>query len=206
MVNLVRLYNQNPKKWKINIVTVGTQAAVLASLDIAMLIEFHPLKSEEWGEYHNVPRALKFFCFCFITSAFCSNMAVVSQTTLLCLLGSTLALRGPDGSMITATDGLYAERRSVFVTFGLGLASTMVSVAILVWLKLPPDTAVVCMSIALIMGMKMYINYLRVSYKFSFDENQTVDFTDIFEGPAAISVVPNMHLKEKKSTIGKDQE
>lgn len=177
--------------------TVGTQAAVLASLDVTMFIEFQPPKDSEWGEAYIIPRTLKFFYYIAITSAFCANILVVSQTTMLSLFGSSLALRGPDGSMIVATDGLYEERRSVFLAFGIGLASTVGSVVLVVWLMLSPEAAMVCMSITIFTGFQIYTQYLRVLNIFTFDESETVDFSDIFDGPAAIMAVPT-HLRKNR--------
>ena len=106
--------------------TLGTQAAVLAGresspyllglqttgltrfklasqgLDVTMFIEFQPPPNEEWGAaFVMVPRTLKFLYYVSITSAFCANILVVAQTTILSVFGASLALRGPDGSMVT---------------------------------------------------------------------------------------------------------
>ena len=109
-----------------NLMTVGTQAAVLAGLDITMFIEFHPAKDSEWMTMENddensnykwiliIPRVLKFLYYVTIVSAFCANILVVGQTTILSVMGASLALRGPDGSMMTATNGIYEERSIVF--------------------------------------------------------------------------------------------
>ena len=94
--------------------TVGTQAAVLAGLDITMLVEFQPPHDSEWGDHHHVSRAIKFVYYTTIVAAFCANILVVAQSTALSVLGSSIALRGPDGSMISATDSMYQERKPVF--------------------------------------------------------------------------------------------
>ena len=65
-----------------NFMTVGTQAAVLAGLDVTMFIEFQPPPHEEWP-FIVIPRILKFVYYVCITSAFCANILVVSQTTIL---------------------------------------------------------------------------------------------------------------------------
>ena len=137
-----------------------------------------------------IPRLIKLGYFITIVGAFCANMIVVSHTTALSVLGAGLALRGPDGSMVTATDGLYEERRSVFYVFGVGLALTVGSVLFCVWLLLHWEAAFVCMSATLYTSYTIYRNYRRVVRKFAYNENDTVDFTDIFEGPASIRVVP----------------
>lgn len=170
--------------------TVGTQVAVLASLDVTKFIEFQPPNDSEWGDAYLIPRTLKFFYYIAITSAFCANILVVSQTTMLSLYGSSLALRGPDGSMIVATDGLYEEQRTVFYAFRVGLACTVGSVVLVVWLMLSPKATLVCMSITIFTGFQIYSQYLRVIKNFNFDEAETVDFTDIFDGPAAIMAIP----------------
>lgn len=170
-----------------NLMTVGTQAAVLAGLDITMFIEFNPPDDDRWpSEYTGVARFLKLIYYGIIVAAFCANMLVVSHTTVLSVLGAGLALRGPDGSMVTAVDGIYEERQSVFQVFGVGLALTVGSVLISVWLLLRWESALVCWIVTLITCRKMYLNYLRVVRRFDFDESETVDFRDLMGGPASV--------------------
>lgn len=137
-----------------------------------------------------IPRTLKFVYYVLITSAFCANILVVAQTTILSVLGSSLALRGQDGSMMTATDGLYAERDRVFHSFGYGLFFTIGSVVMCVWLHLHWEASLICCGISVWTIAKMRETYYRIVKKFDFDENLTVDFKDIFDGPAAIHAVP----------------
>jgi hypothetical protein len=129
---------------------------------------------------------LKFTYYIVIITGFCCNMMVVAHTTALSVLGAGLALRGPDGSMVTATDGLYEERKQVFKVFGYGLSCTVSSVVICVWLVLQWEAALVCMCVSSYTCYKIYSSYKRVVTLFEYDESETVDFTDIFDGPAAI--------------------
>ena len=187
-----------------NLMTVGTQAAVLAGLDITMFIEFSPPDDDRWpSEYVGVARVIRCLYYGIIVGAFCANMLVVSHTTVLSLLGAGLALRGPDGSMMTATDGLYEERRSVFQVFGYGLALTVGSVLLSVWLLLRWETALVCWCVTLWTCRKMYSNYVRVMRKFDYDESETVDFSDIMDGPAAIRAVPWVNKSIRNSKLDK---
>mmetsp|Transcript_21941 Transcript_21941/g.44519 ORF Transcript_21941/g.44519 Transcript_21941/m.44519 type:complete len:248 (-) Transcript_21941:540-1283(-) len=174
-------------------VTVGTQAAVLAGLDVTMFIEFQPPPNNEWA-FIFIPRTLKFIYYVCITSAFCANILVVAQTTILSVLGASVALRGPDGSMMTATDGLYQERAMVFQTFGYGLGLTISSVVMCVWLHLHWEASLVCCGIAVYTINRMRGTYYRIVKKFDFDESLTVDFQDIFDGPAAITAIPMRHM------------
>ena len=124
-------------------------------------------------------------------------MMVVSHTTALSVLGAGLALRGPDGSMMTATDGLYEERTVVFRAFSVGLASTVGSVVLCVWLILRWEGAIVCMSITAYTCYRIWTNYHRVYNRFAYDESETVDFRDIMEGPAAIQAVPTFYYNNR---------
>jgi hypothetical protein len=182
-----------------NLMTVGTQASVLAGLDITMFIEFQPAPDSDWGPYENVSRMLKFVYYTIIVAAFCCNMMVVSQTTVLSVLGAGLALRGPDGSMMVATDALYDERVRVFSTFGRGLALTVSSVLVSVWLVLRLEAAIACWCIAACACYSIYTNFVRVQNRLHFDENETVDFRDIMEGPAAITyATPTKYAKNSR--------
>lgn len=166
-----------------NLMTVGTQAAVLAGLDITMMIEFNPPDDSVWESSPRmvaVGRALKLLYYSLIVGAFCANMTVVAHTTSLSVLGGSLALRGPDGSMMTATDVLYTERPSVFYAFGVGLACTILSVMVCLFIFLPWEAALVCWLVTAICARRMYQNHQRVSQALCFDESQTVDFRDIF--------------------------
>jgi len=185
-----------------NMNTVGTISAVLAGLDITMFIEFNPADNAAWGNDNMimVARLLKFFYYIIIVAAFCANMIVVSQTTTLSVLGAGMALRGPDGSMMTATDGLYEERNSVFLTFGAGLACTVGSVLICVWLILHWEAALCCMILVLFTCRTIWLNYQRVQRRFAFDESETVDFRDIMEGPANIQTVYKYNNKKSQSS------
>lgn len=172
-----------------NLMTVGTQGAVLAGLDITLFAEFTPSADSEWQGHlivYYVPRILKFFYYVMIISAFCCNILVVAQTCILSVMSASIALRGPDGSMMVATDGLYEERASVFKAFAYGIATTMCAVLLSVWLMLSPEAAFVCMVITMFTVHKMYQNFVRVRNRFQFSEEDTVDFNDFFSGPASI--------------------
>ena len=168
-----------------NLMTVGTQAAVLAGLDITMLIEFQPTPLADWHQDHQlVARCLHVVYYTLITSAFGCNLRVVAQTTALSVLGAGLALRGPDGSMGTATDCLYAERRRVFSTFAAGLGLTLSALMVAVWLVLQWEAAAVCWLVAAYTFRAIVHNYHRIQYKLDFDERETVDFGDLMNsGP-----------------------
>ncbi len=103
---------------------------------------------------------------------------------------------------MTATDGLYHERVAVFRAFGRGLVFTMGSVVMAVWLHLHWEASVICCSISVFTILKMREAYYRIVKKFDFDESMTVDFRDIFDGPAAIKAVPTSIWRLGMTTAG----
>merc|ERR1712032_1662603 len=90
---------------KTNFDAVGTQAAVLAGFAVGMLVEvqvpdhIHPALSG-----------------CFYVAAvitLISNLRCVAMTTCINVMGTGLALRGPEGSMARAAEGMYKQQCSV---------------------------------------------------------------------------------------------
>lgn len=56
------------------------------------------------------------------------------NTTLLSMMGPGLALRGPDGSMHPAVDGMVIEYNTAYICFVLGLVAFHASAALFSWL------------------------------------------------------------------------
>jgi hypothetical protein len=95
---------------------------------------------------------------------------------------------------MTATDGLYHERATVFRNFGCGLVLTIGSVVLCVWLHLHWEASLVCCLISIYTIQNMRSTYCRIVNKFDFDEALTVDLSDFFNGPGAIQAVPVRRL------------
>mmetsp|Transcript_5391 Transcript_5391/g.10268 ORF Transcript_5391/g.10268 Transcript_5391/m.10268 type:complete len:245 (-) Transcript_5391:30-764(-) len=176
-----------------NLMTVGTQAAVLTAVCITMFIEFQPPTwSSDFDLPHLLPRFIKFCYYTSIVYALCCNLAVVSHTTVLAVLGTSLALRGPDGSMIVATEGLYAERKRIFTQFGKGLLAAIASAFFACFLILHWETAVLASGICVYTAKSIIDFFNRVRKNFDFDENtEAIDLSDIFAGPANIVAHPS---------------
>mmetsp|Transcript_29183 Transcript_29183/g.89395 ORF Transcript_29183/g.89395 Transcript_29183/m.89395 type:complete len:155 (-) Transcript_29183:322-786(-) len=64
----------------------------------------------------------------------CFELIAVLNTTLLSMMGPGLALRGPDGSMHPAVDGMMKEYRTAYFCFVLGLLFFHFSAALFAWL------------------------------------------------------------------------
>jgi hypothetical protein len=100
-----------------NFSAMATQAAVLAGFTTTCLIEI------------TVPPGTSVFAeHCLYVTAvmsICANISCVSLSTITTIWGSGMALRGKDGSMDEAVDGISSERSLIFKAFALGLAGML---------------------------------------------------------------------------------
>ena len=103
-----------------NFSSMATQAAVLAGFTTTCLIELDIPEDTD-------TRAVYFLHTSAIISI-CANIACVSLATITSIWGSGKALRGLDGSMDEAVDGMSKERVLIFRTFALGLFGNLCSV------------------------------------------------------------------------------
>lgn len=53
-------------------------------------------------------------------------------------MGTSLAMRGPDGSMMRAVNGMYQLREQVFALFGVGMMSLLLMAVLGSWILLEP--------------------------------------------------------------------
>ena len=109
-----------------NFNAVGTQAAVLAGFTVTAFIEFDCPPDTN--------RATKFAYYVSSIVSLAANILCVANTTFLSVWGTGLAMRGPDGSMARAVDGMYQLRRNVFALFGLGMMALLVTAIFGSWI------------------------------------------------------------------------
>ena len=109
-----------------NCLAVLTQAALLAGFAYSGLTQVAiPLDAEY---------VLKLLYLLVTTTAMCLELIAVMNCTLLSMMGPGLALRGPDGSMHPAVDGMMEEYQSAYLCFVLGLIAFHFSAALFGWL------------------------------------------------------------------------
>tara|TARA_B110001452_G_scaffold70454_1_gene56911 strand:+ start:400 stop:915 length:516 start_codon:yes stop_codon:yes gene_type:complete len=90
------------------------------------------------------------------TTAMGFELIAVMNTTLLSMVGPGLALRGPDGSMHPAVDGMMIEYRLAFYSFFAGLVSFHLSAALFGWLMFWPDHWMVALWLSLTIVASLY--------------------------------------------------
>mmetsp|Transcript_49454 Transcript_49454/g.140100 ORF Transcript_49454/g.140100 Transcript_49454/m.140100 type:complete len:167 (-) Transcript_49454:142-642(-) len=124
--NAIKLKEKEFQLHHDNFSNVGTQSAVLAGFAITALIEFQPPAGSN--------RTLKFLYYISVIVSLSMNLICVSNTTALSVFGTGLALRGPDGAMVRAVEGMYEERKQIFMSFALGLFMILNAALVGSWL------------------------------------------------------------------------
>eukprot|EP00908_Phaeocystis_cordata_P019999 Transcript_31632.p1 GENE.Transcript_31632~~Transcript_31632.p1 ORF type:complete len:331 (+),score=32.74 Transcript_31632:102-1094(+) len=118
-----------------NFNAVGTQSAVLAGFAMTSFAEI--------DLPHNAFYAQKACLHLFVTISICANLMCTASTTFVSVWGSGKALRGKDGSMNQAVDGMNDERAFIFTCFGVGLITTLLALMSAAWILMTLEVAFV---------------------------------------------------------------
>lgn len=134
----------------------------------------------------------------FVTISICANLMCTASTTFVSVWGSGKALRGKDGSMDAAVDGMHAERTFIFTCFGVGLITTLLALMSAAWILMTFEVAVVAT-----MGISWCIFIItrqakRINTKFGLSAEDVISFADIMSS----SAVPNEQSNDDAETAG----
>lgn len=148
-----------------NFTGIGTQSALLAGF------AFDALTGVDTTESHWIPAMLfSFFC----TAAMCFNLICVCNCTFCSMCGPGLALRGPDGSMHEAVEGMQAERAETFRFFAFGIISIHFALCAAAWATSTWYCATVTTVLLVFFLWKMYTYTCRIWDRFSLAEGTLV--------------------------------
>mmetsp|Transcript_10382 Transcript_10382/g.26984 ORF Transcript_10382/g.26984 Transcript_10382/m.26984 type:complete len:217 (-) Transcript_10382:239-889(-) len=126
-VNLLRIRERELTFYTNNCLSISTQAALLAGFAWFGLTEV-PWEADA-NEYVQA-------VYLVVTTLIMGlQMLTVVNATLVAILGPGLALRGPDGSMHTAVDGMMTHYRFTFASFSLGLVCFQFSALLYHWMQ-----------------------------------------------------------------------
>jgi len=158
-----------------NFNAVGTQSAVLAGFAMTSFAEI--------DLPHNAFYAQKACLHLFVTVSICANLLCTASTTFVSVWGSGKALRGKDGSMDKAVEGMLAERAFIFACFGVGLITTLLALMSAAWILMTLEVAIVAT-----MGIAWCIYVIgrqarRIYTKFRLSKGDVVTFDDIMQSP-----------------------
>jgi len=153
------------------------QAALLSGFAYNGIIQVDiPTDQSDW---------LKTLYLCVTTAAMGFELIAVLNSTLCSMLGPGLALRGPDGSMHRAVDGLMLEYRLTFLFFTAGLVMFHISALLFAWLEFSWPVAL-AMTLALLMFIYgMYRYWLRIYTRFALSSDRMITGKFEFGGGAA---------------------
>ena len=174
-----------------NFNAVGTQAAVLAGFTVTAFIEFDCPPDTN--------RATKFAYYVSSIVSLSANILCVANTTFLSVWGTGLAMRGPDGSMARAVDGMYQLRRNVFALFGLGMMALLVTAIFGSWILMNVEAAAASTAV---LGYSIYMtgkSYRSITNMFHFNENDAVSFDDLLD--ATQTLIPKGAAASRESVF-----
>jgi hypothetical protein len=118
-VALLRIRNKELTFYTDNLLAIGTQASLLAGFAYGGIIMV------AWPPDAN--EFLKGCYLCATTGALSLELAVVGGSMIAAIYGPMLALRGPDGAMHRAVDGMLLEYKVAFILFSTGLGLFLLS-------------------------------------------------------------------------------
>ena len=178
-MSLLKIREKELQFYTQNCIAIGTQAALLSGFAYNGIIQVDiPTDSSDW---------LKTMYLCVTTAAMGFELIAVLNSTLCSMLGPGLALRGPDGSMHRAVDGLMLEYRLTFLFFTAGLVAFHLSALLFAWLEFSWPVAL-AMTLALLMFIYgMYRYWLRIYSRFALSSDRMI--TGKFEFGAAAAQV-----------------
>jgi len=165
-VSLLKIREKELQFYTQNCIAIGTQAALLSGFAYNGIIQVDiPSDASDW---------LKTCYLCVTTMAMGFELIAVLNSTLCSMLGPGLALRGPDGSMHRAVDGLMLEYRLTFLFFTMGLIAFHLSALLFAWLEFSWPVAL-AMTVALLMfvyGMWRY--FKRIYQRFALESDRYI--------------------------------
>jgi hypothetical protein len=156
-----------------NFSSIGTQAALLSGFSMTAFAEI--------GVPDDAPWILQFGFYMFTSIAMASSMHCVCNTTFITVWGPGLALRGPDGSIDRAIDGMVEERVQVFTSFGLALLSFQLAAMMAGWMTMPLEISLATTTVSLLAVMMVGYFGRRVFLRFAIPKDRETRLDDLSE-------------------------
>ena len=220
-VGLLQIREKELNFYTQNCLAVCTQAALLAGFAYSGLTQVSiPEEANFW---------VRLLYLSVTVMAMCFEIIAVLNTTLLAIVGPGLALRGPDGSMHPAVDGMMAEYKHALSCFKLGLVCFHLSAGLFGWIMFgcaPPPAApaappaaaraprrtdppthhhaggvALCLSLVVLVSLYFLLRYaMRVYQRFRLPTDEVV--TGRFEGSEVLAASKGDDLTEQQCLSG----
>jgi hypothetical protein len=173
-----------------NFSSMATQAAVLAGFTTTCLIEL------------DVPDDADAYAVLFLHASaiisICANISCVSLATITSIWGSGKALRGVDGSMDEAVDGMSKERVIIFRSFAIGLLGNLCSVLATCMILMKGSIRILTCCIVIWTAYIIASNSWRIFLKFSLTDYTKLD--DLTHFPTMSDSLASLSNKLRKKT------
>uniref|UniRef100_A0A7S3K6A5 PH domain-containing protein n=1 Tax=Aureoumbra lagunensis TaxID=44058 RepID=A0A7S3K6A5_9STRA len=170
---------------------MATTAALLAGFEFTVF----SLETESVGEYSELHISTVIYMV-IASFSLAINLGVVCMSTLASMMGPGLALRGPDGSVRIALDGMRDEYRRVSDVFMLGIYTFFAMVIALVWYEFEYVVAAPVSCIMLIATILLAIFTDRIKIRFAVPNDPYAPRRSLsfWRRPSPASLGPNAAL------------
>lgn len=172
---------------------MATQAAVLAGFTTTCIIEITIPEGTD--------KFVKGMLHLFGIISICSNITCVSLSTITTIWGSGKALRGTDGSMDEAVEGINDERGIIFTAFALGLAGNLCTILCACFIIMDFPMSFIAASILSYTLYLIYSNARRIQLKFAVSEAVRLDDLTHFNKQVLRSVTSTSSLGETTTSL-----
>lgn len=177
---------------------LGTMAALMFGFGVAWFAEVPS----------GTPIIVQYIYYSMATICVSAEMYCLANATLCTVLGPTLALNGPRGSMHAAVADMYQERYWIWISFAVGAVSFSVNLLVYIWITLASDTdavdngiAGVCTVIFAAGGTVVTLGVRRVFKRFAYEGQVAVTGGESGEPAAQVSAVDYLKTQTAASMI-----
>lgn len=171
---------------------MGTQAAVLAGFTTTCLIEI------------TIPDDADRFVVAILHTlgviSICANISCVSLSTMAGIWGTGKALRGIDGSMDEAVEGMSLERNLIFNFFAWGLVANILTVMAACFILMEHPVAIFAFMIVSAFAYMIFYHTRRIQNKFNVTSAVRLDDLTAFI-PGSLTTKQKKDL-EKEELVG----
>ncbi|KAG8466854.1 hypothetical protein KFE25_008233 [Diacronema lutheri] len=167
MVSLIEIRQKELDFYTRNCISIGTQAALLSGFAYAGIIQVAIPES--------CPDLLKAAYLSMTVCTMTVHLIALFNSTMCAMLGPGLALRGPDGSMHKAVDGMMVEYRVCFLFFVSGVVFFHFSAMLFTWTQWAWLIALPVTTVLFLFLYGIYSHFTRIYNKFQLRPGEMID-------------------------------
>ncbi|KAG8462380.1 hypothetical protein KFE25_012200 [Diacronema lutheri] len=167
-VSLLKIREKELIFYTKNCSAIGTQAALLSGFAYSSIIGISFTDGD-------VGTPMQMLYTAVTATAMTVELIALFNATMCAMLGPGLALRGPDGSMHRAVDGLTIEYRICFLFFALGVLAFFLSALLYACITFFWPVALCVALVLCSFCTRIFFNFRRIYSKFELRAEHTLD-------------------------------